>query len=157
MLHFASSSSNVWLTFQAKNNAKSTPACTALTYKVLHQIHNACTANRYLRGKGERDTVQRRTKVSFGRTMMQALELQWLSKRHVSGRSDVEQWRNQGCSYSSYRVTLVWMASVRESVNQSVSQSVENKKNLKFRSKFWDWLGMIWRHFWFWQYLTYTA
>ena len=31
MLHFASSSSNVWLTFQAKNNARSTPACNVLT------------------------------------------------------------------------------------------------------------------------------
>ena len=44
---FASSSSNVWLAFQAKNNARSIPACTALT----HQSHNTCTyTNRHLRG-----------------------------------------------------------------------------------------------------------
>ena len=33
----------------------------------------------------------------FGKTMMQALELLWLAKRHVSRQSEVEQ---QGCSYS---------------------------------------------------------
>ena len=35
--------------------------------------------------------AQRRANVSFGRTMMQALELLQLAKRHVSGQSDVEQ------------------------------------------------------------------
>jgi len=30
ILHFASSSSNIWLTFQAKNNVRSAPACTHL-------------------------------------------------------------------------------------------------------------------------------
>ena len=34
---------------------------------------------------------KKRTKVSFGGTMMQALELLWLVKKHISGRSDVEQ------------------------------------------------------------------
>jgi len=42
----------------------------------------ARTANHFLRGKGERNGVQRRIKVSFGRTMMQALELLQLAKRH---------------------------------------------------------------------------
>jgi len=32
-----------------------------------------------------------RAKVSFGRTMMRALELQRLAKRHISGQSDTEQ------------------------------------------------------------------
>ena len=49
------------------------------------------TANCHLHGSEERNGEQRRTKVSFGRTMMQALELQRLVKRHISGRSDVEQ------------------------------------------------------------------
>ena len=31
MLHFASSSSNVWLTFPAKTNVRSVPACSVLT------------------------------------------------------------------------------------------------------------------------------
>ena len=39
----------------------------------------------------ERNGVQRKTKVSFGRTIMQALELQWLAKWHVSGQSNTEQ------------------------------------------------------------------
>jgi len=78
------SSSNIWLTFQAKNIARSTHACTTVT-QVSHRSHNAHTATRHLRGKGKRNGVQMRTKVSFGRTMMQALELLHLAKRHVSG------------------------------------------------------------------------
>ena len=42
-------------------------------------------------GSGERNGVQWRTKVSFGKTIMQALELLQLAKRHVSGQSNVEQ------------------------------------------------------------------
>ena len=68
-----------------------------------------------------------RAKVSFGRTMMQALELLWLAKRHIFRRSDVEEWRNQVCSYSHYQVMCVWRHhSVSQSVGQSVSQSAEN-------------------------------
>ena len=49
-----------------------------------------CTVtNHHLRGKGKRNNVQRRTKVSFGRTMMQVLEL--LRGTHISRRSNVEQ------------------------------------------------------------------
>ena len=43
MPRFASSSSNVWLLFQVKNNVRSAPACTALT-EVLYQRHNVHTA-----------------------------------------------------------------------------------------------------------------
>ena len=49
------------------------------------------TANRHLRGSGERNGEQRRTKVKHGRTMMRGLELQRLAKRYISGQSDVEQ------------------------------------------------------------------
>jgi len=42
-------------------------------------------------GSGERNGEQRRTKVSFVRAMMQALELLWLAERHISGQRDVEQ------------------------------------------------------------------
>jgi len=42
-------------------------------------------------GSGERNGGQRKTKVRFGRTMMQALELLQLVKRHISRQSDVEQ------------------------------------------------------------------
>ena len=43
-------------------------------------LYNLRIASRHLCGKGERNGVQRRTKVSFGRTMMQALELLQLAK-----------------------------------------------------------------------------
>ena len=45
----------------------------------------------HLCGSGGRNGVQRRTKVSFGRIMMQALELLQLAKMHVSEPSDVKQ------------------------------------------------------------------
>ena len=86
-----------WTMFQAKNNVKSTPACSALSL-VYYQSHKACTANRYLHTKGERNGVQRKTKIIFSRTMMWALELLGLAKRHISRRSNVKQWRHQSCS-----------------------------------------------------------
>jgi len=48
---------------------------------------------------------------------MRALELQWLAKRHISGRSNIEQWRNQAHSLSGYRAMLVWR---RQSDSQSL-------------------------------------
>ena len=65
-------------------------AGSALTL-VFHQSHNAFTVNHHLWGKGERNEAQWRTKSSFGRTMMQELELLRLAKRHISGQSNVEQ------------------------------------------------------------------
>ena len=96
-----------WATFQAENNVRSSPASSAPNL-VLHQSHNTCTANRHLCGSVERNGAQRRTKVNFSRTMMQALELLRLTKRHVSVRSDVEQWRNKAISFNHYWVTPVW-------------------------------------------------
>jgi len=49
-----------------------------------------------------------RTKTSFSRTVMQALELLWLIKSHISGRSTVKQCKNQACSLSGYWVMLFW-------------------------------------------------
>jgi len=66
-------------TIQAKNTVRSASASTALA-QVSHQSHNTRTANCHLRGSGERNRAQRRTKVNFGRTMMQALELLQLAK-----------------------------------------------------------------------------
>ena len=73
-----------WAMFQAKNNIRSAPASSALTL-VLQQSHKTYTTNHHQRSSGERNEAQRRTKVSFGRTMMQALELLRLAKRYVSG------------------------------------------------------------------------
>jgi len=52
---------------------------------------DGATTNCHLSGNGERNGEQRRTKVRFGKTMIRALELQQLVKRHILGRSDVEQ------------------------------------------------------------------
>jgi len=53
-----------WTTFQAKNNIRSAPVGSALT-QVSHRSYKACTANRHLRAKRERNGVQRRTKASL--------------------------------------------------------------------------------------------
>jgi len=124
-------------TFQVTNNTRSIPASSALT-QVSHWSHNRRTANRHQHGSGERNGEWRRTKVSFSRTMMQALELLWLAKRHISGGSDMEQCKNQARSLSGYWVTLVYRHYyVSEWVSQSVCLSVENStKILKFCSNF---------------------
>ena len=83
-----------WAMFQAKNNVRSASASPALTL-VSHRSHNMRTTNRHLHTKGKKNAAQRRKKISFSWTMMRALELLlWLAKRHISRRSDVEQWRN---------------------------------------------------------------
>jgi len=48
-----------------------------------------------------------------------ALYVLQYAKRHFSGQSDVEQWKNQVCSFNHY-------AGLKALVSQSVSQSVEN-------------------------------
>jgi len=49
------------------------------------ESRSSATTNCHLCGSGERNGEQRRANVSFGRTMMQALELLQLVKRHISG------------------------------------------------------------------------
>ena len=48
------------------------------------------------------------TKEDTGKSLKNALHVLWCAKRHLSGWSDVEQWKNQARSLSRYRVTLVW-------------------------------------------------
>jgi len=93
--------------FKQKNSMLNTSAITAVI-KVSMKPRSGATANHHLRGSQERNGEQRRTKVSFGRTMILALKLQRLAKRHISGWSNVEQWRNQAHSLSGYQVMLVW-------------------------------------------------
>jgi len=126
-LCFTSSSLNVWLIFQAKNNGRSAPACTALT-EVSHWSHNA-------RGKGERNGVQRRTKVSFGKTMMQTLELLRLAKRQRRSDGSPDE-----ATLNSKEIKAVAMAvielrlseGISKGVGQSVSQSVNQSISRKF-------------------------
>ena len=93
--------------FKQKDSMINTSVFTAVIKSSI-KPRSGTTTNRHLCSSGERYGEQKRTKVSFGRAMMQALELLWLAKRHFSGRSDVEQQRNQAHSLSGYRVTLVW-------------------------------------------------
>ena len=72
-----------WVIFQAKNNTRSTLANSTLIL-VSHQSLNARTANRHLCSSRERNGAQRRTKVSFGRTMMQAWDEATLSSEKVN-------------------------------------------------------------------------
>ena len=48
------------------------------------------------------------TKEDTDKSLKNALHVQLYAKRHLSGWSDVEQWKNQAHSLSRYRVTLVW-------------------------------------------------
>ena len=48
------------------------------------------------------------TKEGTGKSMKNALHILQYAKRHLSGWSDVEQWKNHSRSLSCYRVTLVW-------------------------------------------------
>jgi len=102
-----------WAMFQARNNVRSAPASSALTL-VSHRSHNVRTTNRHPCSKGERNGVQRRTKVSFGRTMMRALELLWLAKKHIPGRTDVE--------IKAAAIAIIELC-LSEGISQSVSQS----------------------------------
>jgi len=94
----------LWVTYQAKNNVRNSNASTLLL-QVSHWSCNVCTANHHLRGSRERNGAQR-TKVSFGGTMMQALELLRWVKRKNSQRSNLQQCKNQ--VHSDYQVTRLW-------------------------------------------------
>ena len=74
------------LIFQAKNDVRSAPASNAVPKfrtEAITCIPQIVTFKGTCRG--ERNGAQRRTKMSFGRTMMQALQQLQLVKRHVTG------------------------------------------------------------------------
>ena len=48
----------------------------------------------------------KRIEVSFGKTMMRALEPMRLAKRHILGQSDVQQCKNRTHSLGGYQVVL---------------------------------------------------
>ena len=47
------------------------------------------------------------TKEDTGKSLKNALHVLRYAKRNFSGWSDTEQWKNQACSLSCYRLTLV--------------------------------------------------
>jgi len=101
--------------FKQKDSVINTSAITAVTKSSMKPWRGTTVINHHLHGSGERNWEQRRAKVSFGKTMTWAMELLWLAKRHISGRSDVEQWRNQTHSLSAVleiRKKMVWHVSI---------------------------------------------
>jgi len=54
--------------------------------------------------------------------LMQALELLQLAKRHISGQSDVEQWKNQACSYGIAIIELRLSERISKGVSESAGQ-----------------------------------
>ena len=108
----------VWI----KNCLKSTSANKLATMK---NTDDFC-----YEGKPSRATTfcQKRewdTKEDTGKSMKNTLHILRYAKRHLSSWSDVQQWKNQACSLSCYRGTLVWR-------HQSVTQAVENLLNKYF-------------------------
>ena len=65
------------------------------------------------------------------------------AKRHLSGWSDDEQWKNQARSHSRYRVMLDWR-------HRSVSQKKFplNKYFYNSVATFWKHFGSIWKLVW---------
>jgi len=68
------------------------------------------------------------TKEDTGKSLKNALHVLRCAKRHLSGWSNIKQWKNQARSLSRFRVMLVWRY---QAGRQLVSQS-ENSIKLKF-------------------------
>jgi len=88
-----------------------------------------------------------------GKSMKNVLYVQRYGKRHLSGWSDIEQWKNQALILDIVELHK------SEGIRQAVSQSVEILLNNFFYSlaTFWKHLGSIWKLFWAYYYLTNAA
>ena len=107
MLYFASSFSNSRGNILNKQKiVRSIPASTALA-QASHQSNNVHTTNRRLRNSGEENGAQRRTNISFGKTMMKASELLRLAKKHILGQSNIKQCKNKAHTLSGHQFALV--------------------------------------------------
>ena len=87
--HYASFlvTSNTLSNLPCKNSIRRAPASSALTKSQTKAI--TCIPQ-YMQHSGEMNGVQKRTKVSFGRIMMQALELLLLAKKAGLGTKQVK-------------------------------------------------------------------
>ena len=86
------------------------------------------------------------TKEDTGKSMKNALYVLRYAKRHLSGRSDVEQWKNQAVALAVIELCL--SESISQLLTQSVSQSVENKKILSPVATCWKHFRSIWKLVW---------
>ena len=109
------------VTFEAKNSVRRAPASSA----VSHWSCNARTANYHLHGSRKRNGAQRKVKVSLGRSMMLALELQWLVKSYVLGQFDLIREEIKAVAIAIIKLHL--SEGISQSVSQSISQSVSRK------------------------------
>jgi len=108
------------VTIQTKNSARShAPANTALT-QILHWSHNARSVNCHLCCRGERNGTQRRAKVSFGKIMMQALELLWLSKVDLHRFCQQNFWENNGLKAECKILVKFWKNGFQKFVSRSI-------------------------------------
>ena len=82
-----------------------TSAITAVT-KSSMKPRSGATTNCHLCSSRERNQEQRRTKVSFGRTMMRALELQRLAKRHISGEATLNSEESKPIALAVIKLRL---------------------------------------------------
>ena len=93
--------------FKQKDSMLNTTAITAVTMFSMKPWSGA-TTNCQLHGSGER-------KVSFNRTIMQALELQRLVKRHILGQA----------TFNSEETKPIALAVIELRLSESISQLVE--------------------------------
>ena len=98
------------------------------------------TINRHLRGKGERNGIQRRTKLSFGRTMMQAMELLQLAKGTSLDEATLNSEEIKPVAIAIIELRL--SERISQSISQSVSQSVENSTKYRIFKILKQLLGM---------------
>ena len=84
----------------------------------------------------------------YSKSMMCAFYVLQYAKRHISGQSNVEQWKNQAQSLIRYRVTLDWRH------HAGISGKFHWITFKKIVATYWTYLGLYWRHFWAWLFLT---
>ena len=104
---------SVLFVLTAMDSVRNTSAVTAVTKSFMKPWHGT-TTHRHLCSYGERKRTQRRNKNDKDNTMMHALQLLQLVKRHISGWSDENQWWNQACSLSHSELRL------SQGINQSI-------------------------------------
>jgi len=124
-LHFVSSSSNVWLTFQAKNNARSTSACTIALHLPTPRTEAIMCVPQII------TYVVREKEMEYKGEQRWALVEPWYKHWSCCG------WQKGTCSdevmLNSEEIKPLPKASIElclsEGISKGVSQSVENSVN----------------------------
>jgi len=118
-----------WLcstTLYINNHLKRTSAIKVATRKITNNFHYEWKPYMLIK-KSTLFTVSKdewNTKEGTGKSMKNALYVQWYGKKRFSYWSDIKQQKNQACSLSHCRVTL---ARRHQSVRQLFRQLVSRK------------------------------